>query len=91
MTLTDDELARIRAFAERVAPLYALLDWRWVKDECGHEERDVPGSREIRHALIRLAEGLSRHYLGRFSSTSGLSVWLDEDDERLMMSFTLEE
>lgn len=73
----DEALARVPAFAARVQPLYAALDWRW-----GLTSPAVPTAAEIERCLADLIAHVRRaveaapdqDWLGRWSRTGGLRV-----------------
>ena len=69
---------KVGEFAERVAPIYKLLDWRW-----GYND-SPPTQGEIEQALGELIESFS----GEGScSTGGLEVFFDKEDGEIGISF----
>ncbi len=70
---------RVSGFAERVAPIYQLLDWRWG-------EKDAPPTQaEIEQTLGELIE--SQNGEG-FFSTGGLEVFYDKEDSEIGIRFS---
>ena len=72
-------------FAEKVLPLYRLLDWRW------HDESAPPTAPAIEKCILELIKSIE----GRDGScrSGGLSVWCEPDgwDWNAGMDFTLAE
>ncbi len=69
---------RVGEFAERVAPIYRLLDWRWGDSD------SPPTQAEIEQTLGELIDSFS----GEGSlSTGGLEVFFDKEDCEIGISF----
>ena len=62
---------KVGEFAERVAPIYKLLDWKW------HDSDSPPTQAEIEQALKELIDSFSGE--GNLS-TGGLEVFFDKED-----------
>lgn len=81
----DEALARVPAFAARVQPLYAALDWRWVHGDLANLR--VPDVDRIAATLADLIERVRRtveqlpdgEWLGRWSRSGGLGVTCELD------------
>ena len=69
---------KVGGFAERVTPIYKLLDWRWCNGD------SPPTQGEIEQALEELIDSFS----GEGSvSWGGLEVFYDKEDSEIGMSF----
>ncbi len=69
---------KVLEFAEKVAPLYKLLDWKWGEDDF------PPTQSEIERALGELIDCFS----GEGScSSGGLEVSFDKDASEIGISF----
>ena len=69
---------KVGSFAERVAPIYELLNWKWGGSD------SPPTQAEIEKTLEELIE----HFNGEGScSTGGLEVFYDEEDSEIGISF----
>ena len=76
MELTQPLRDRMWAFAGRVAPIYALLQWEWVKDS---DYRYVPNQAQIYSTLKELAV-LTPDVKDTKSSTGGIEVCIEDGD-----------
>ena len=66
------------AFAKQVAPLYAVLDWRW------HDKPEPPGASLILKSLLELIESTSDPKADEISHANlsgGLRVWWERGDD----------
>ena len=82
---TVEETAR--KLADKVAPIYELLNWRWVT------KRGVPAAQDIYETLLELYEDARVMKPGTSVGTGGLrvSVWRDEESIRFYtLSFKIE-
>ena len=71
---------RVGGFAERIAPVYKLLNWRWGDSDT------PPTQAEIEQTLGELIE----HQNGEgYSTTGGLEVFYDKEDSEIGIRFTL--
>ena len=70
---------KVGDFAEKVAPIYKLLDWRWSDSDL------PPAAAEIEQALQELIEVQGGR--GRVA-TGGLEVFYDEEDREIGISFS---
>lgn len=69
---------KVTDFAQKVAPIYKVLDWRW------HDDDYPPTQAEIEQALVELIDDFS----GEGSlSTGGLEVFYDKEDSEIGISF----
>ena len=69
---------KVGEFAERVAPIYKLLDWRW------YDSDSPPTQDEIERALVELIDSFG----GKGSlSTGGLEVFYDKENCEIGISF----
>lgn len=89
-TLTTKTLDAIQEFADRIAPVYALLQWKWavrggVYDPNSHE---VPDAGEIAATLAMLARDAKKSQ-GGCVRTGGLSVFYQDGD--IYLQFTKSE
>ncbi len=64
-------------FAENVAPIYKLLDWRW------HYEDVPPTQGEIEQTLMELID----HFDYDSCSTGGLEVFFNKEDSEIGIRF----
>ena len=69
---------QVSEFAEKVAPIFKLLGWRW------HDSDTPPTQDEIEQTLRRLIDGLGDN--GCYS-TGGLSVFYIEEESEIGISF----
>ena len=71
------------AFAEKVAPIYTLLNWKWT---VGNNEMRVPGASEILRSLLMLIGRLDES--GRSSCrTGGLIAWYEPSGNECGIEF----
>ena len=66
-------------FAEKVAPIYKLLNWKWGDDDLS------PAQAEIERALHELIDAQGGE--GRYA-TGGLEVFYNEEDREIGISFS---
>ena len=71
---------RISGFAERVAPIYKLLDWRWCDSD------SPPTQGEIEQCLGELIESHAGEV--GVSATGGLEVFYDKENGEIGIRFT---
>lgn len=69
---------RVGGFAERVAPIYKLLDWKW------HDNDSPPTQAEIEQALGELIDSFSGE---GYCSSGGLTVFFDKEDSEIGIRF----
>jgi len=69
---------KVTEFAERIAPIYKLLDWRW------HDDDSPPTQAEVEQALMRLIDSFSG--VGS-CSTGGLEVFFNKEDSEIGITF----
>ncbi len=67
----DDE---IKAFAEKIQPIYAMLDWTWNTDTV----KGIPSVEDIAQTLRSLAENMPPNGFSH-TMTGGLYVQRDAD------------
>ncbi len=71
---------KVAGFAERVAPIYKLLDWKWCDSD------SPPTQAEIEQVLEELIES---HDGGKGScSTRGLEVFYNKEDCEIGIGFS---
>ena len=70
---------KVGDFAEKVAPIYKLLNWRW------HDEDIPPTQGEIEQVLKGLIDAQGGE--GRLA-TGGLEVFYDKENSEIGISFT---
>ena len=69
---------KVSDFAEKVAPIYKALDWKWL------DSNSPPTQAEIERTLEKLIDSFS----GEGSlSTGGLEVFYDKEDSEIGISF----
>ena len=67
---------KVTDFAEKVAPIYKLLDWRWGGNA-------PPDQAEIEHTLTYLID----HFKEGSCATGGLTVFFDKEDSEIGIRF----
>lgn len=70
---------RVGGFAERVTPIYQLLNWRW------NDSDSPPTQAEIERALGELINVFSGEGC---CSTGGLEVFFDKEDQEIGIRFS---
>lgn len=76
--MMDRVTMKIPAFAAKVAPIYAVLNWKWLCETDG-TGGFIPDAVKIEAALIKLCESVRKPDCGQ-SRTGGLSVWCETND-----------
>jgi hypothetical protein len=66
-------LRRAEVFAARVAPIYAVMQWRWSR---GAQPDQVPDAKEIQRCLVDLIHGAIQTSHGIETSTGGLTAYI---------------
>ena len=66
----------VTAFAEKVAPLYQILGWKW---ETKGGQPYIPSKEQIEEALIELIDGLLPGYTAH--AAGGLEVYFEQPDK----------
>lgn len=77
--MMDRLTMKIPAFAAKVAPIYAVLGWKWRRENDG-TGGFIPTAVQIEAELIRLSESVRKPDCGQ-CRTGGLSVWCEENAE----------
>lgn len=70
---------KVGGFAERVTPIYKLLDWRW------HDDDSSPSQAEIEQTLTELIGSFSGE---GYSATGGLEIFYNKEDSEIGIRFS---
>lgn len=70
---------QVGRFAEKVAPIYKLLDWRWNKEDSPPTQAEIE---QVLGELIELQDGKGP------CSTGGLEVFYDKEDCEIGIRFS---